>query len=76
MSGWPWRRDPTASNVAISSSGKYPRRAIAAYRATDEWPFERISRSRSGQSGTSGRIRRVWKYSTDSMSAAESGPPR
>src|SRR6478735_2418710 len=40
-----------------------------------EWPFERMNRSRSGQSGWSGRMRRTRKYSAMSRSIADNGPP-
>src|SRR5437868_5604524 len=40
-----------------------------------EWPFERMNRSRSGQSGSLGRIRRTRKKSATRMSIADNGPP-
>jgi len=75
MSGWPCNMPLSVRSFGSSSIGKKPFRASAAYCIGQAWPFERISRSRSPQPGSSGRSLISSKYSTLSISAIDMHGP-
>ena len=74
-SGCPCSGEPNFRSVESQSRGIVPTRASAAYTIGTQCPFDRMNRSRSGQSGSFGRSRILWRYSAATMSAADSVPP-
>ena len=61
ISGWPCRIDPAWRNEARTDGSKNPIFARTAYKAMELCPFDSTKRSRSGQSGSSGRIFKTLK---------------
>src|SRR6266545_3022528 len=74
-SGCPWSGEPNLRRVHSCSSSKNPRLASAAYTIGTQCPFDSTNRSRSGQWGSSGRRRILWKYRAAMTSADDSVPP-
>ena len=74
-SGCPCSGEPNFRSVPSWSSGKNPSLASAAYTIGMQCPFESTNRSRSGQCGSSGFSRSLWKYSAATMSDALRVPP-
>ena len=62
ISGCPCRKESILRRFASSDTGKYPRRASAAYSAGAACPLERTKRSRSAHAGFAGSMRISEKY--------------